>query len=141
MADDRLEDAMNIDRKTLRFSHPAYYELQVAIHKHLANLLKQIRNEIYGSGSKIRKTEKAEKIQDEILTFAIEEISKVSKAAAKEVEKAWSASVDNEIDQKKILRKFTVDQLYKLVVEVAGEVLTQEQMKIFLARLTEKLRQ
>jgi len=50
MADDRLEDAMNIDRRTLRDAHPAYVELQKAIHNHLEKFIKEVRDKIYGGG-------------------------------------------------------------------------------------------
>ena len=41
-ADDRLEDAMVIDRKTFRITHEAYVELQLAVHKFLSNFISQI---------------------------------------------------------------------------------------------------
>lgn len=37
-ADDRLEDAMNIDRRTLRVTHPAYVELKARIHEELRSV-------------------------------------------------------------------------------------------------------
>lgn len=57
-ADDRLEDAMNIDRRTLRVAHPAYVELQVAIHDHLRRVLGRARKELYSETREVRRPEK-----------------------------------------------------------------------------------
>jgi vacuolar-type H+-ATPase subunit H len=140
MADDRLEDAMNIDRRTLRVAHPAYVELQVEVHKYMENLIKRVRDEIYGTGSKTRKTERAKAVEKRIISIATQEITKVAPAAAKQVQRLWTNATDDESGQKKLLRKFTVDELYSLVIEVAEEVLSPEQLNDFLVRLTERLR-
>jgi hypothetical protein len=140
MADDRLEDAMNIDRQTLRIAHPAYVELQDAVHKHVADLIKRVRSEIYGSGTQIRRAERAKKVEEKIIGVATRQIAEVAPVAAKEVRKTWVDATSDEVGQKRLLRKFSVDQLYELVVEVAKEILTQEQLNEFLSRLTERLR-
>jgi vacuolar-type H+-ATPase subunit H len=139
MADDRLEDAMNIDRRTLRDAHPAYVELQQAIHKHLESFIKQIRDDIYGVGSQARNTEKAKKIEEKIINVAFQEIGKITPAAAQQVREAWIDTSDNENLQKKLLRKFTVDELYQLVIETAEEILSPKQLDDFLTRLTERI--
>jgi hypothetical protein len=38
-ADDRLEEALNIDRRTLRVTHPAFVELQEAFHSEFSNFI------------------------------------------------------------------------------------------------------
>ena len=140
LADDRLEDSMNIDRRTLRIAHPAYEELQGAVHEHLADLIRRVRTEIYGAGSKTRKTEKAKTVENKIIGVASREIARVSPKAATKVRKAWKNATKNEIGQKKLLRKFTVDELYEIVIEVAEKILSPSQLSEFLDRLTERLR-
>ena len=140
IADDRLEDAMNIDRQTLRVAHPAYVELQRAVHSHLENLIKRVRDEIYNVGSKTRKIERAKKVEEKILSVATHEITRVSPSAAKRVKVAWEDATSDEMGQKKLLRKFTVDELYELVIEIATEILSPEQLDDFLMRLTERIR-
>ncbi len=140
LADDRLEDAMNIDRRTLRIAHPAYEELQGAIHKHLADLIKRVRLEIYGAGSETRKTEQAINVQKRIISVASHEIERVAPKAAKKIRKAWKDATRDEIGRERLLRKFTVDQFYKIVVEVAGEIMSPSQLEQFINRLTERLR-
>ena len=49
--DDTLEDAMNIDRSTLRDVHPAYVELRSALHVFFTDFLKDVRSELYGAGA------------------------------------------------------------------------------------------
>lgn len=141
MADDRLEDAMNIDRQTLRVAHPAYVELQKAVHEHVDQLISRVRNEIYGSGSRARRAKRAERMEKKIITVASEEIAEVAPSAAEKVRQAWTNARDDESGQKTLLRKYSVDELYELVVEVADEVLSQRELDRFLSRLTERLRQ
>ncbi len=45
-ADDRLEEAMNIDRRTLRVTHPAYVELRDVIHAELRSVFSEVRTRI-----------------------------------------------------------------------------------------------
>lgn len=141
MADDRLEDAMNIDRRTLRIAHPAYLELQKAVHAYLQDLIKQVRAEIYGSRSKARQVERAKRIENRIIDVAAKEIESVAPSAAKQIRKVWEDATSDRIGQRKLLRKFNVDDLYELVIEVAKETLPAEQVDRFLSKLTERLRQ
>jgi len=140
MADDRLEEAMNIDRRTLRIDHPAYVELQEAIHNHVSSLLKQVRNEIYHEQSRTRKTKHAKEVEDRIIDVAKQEIARVSPESLRTLRKAWAGSADDQLRQTKILRKFTVDQLYEIVIEVAKEFLSPKLLSEFIKRLTERLR-
>ena len=140
MADDRLEEAMNIDRRTLRIDHPAYVELQAAVHEHVSDLIKRVRSEIYSIRSKARKAERAKELEQKIINVTTREISKVSSDAAKKVRMAWVNAASDEAVQKRLLRKYTVDQLYEIVVEVAKETLSPKQLDEFLTRLTERLR-
>jgi hypothetical protein len=140
MADDRLEEAMNIDRRTLRISHPAYVELQKALHNHIANLIKQVRSEIYGTRNQERNVGKAKDVARKIIEVAEKEVASISPKAANNMKNAWSDTTRWKTNQKSILRKFTVDQLYRIVVEIAEEILEPEQLDKFLSRLTDRIK-
>lgn len=140
MADDRLEEAMNIDRQTLRIAHPAYVELQRAVHRHMENLIKRIREEIYGAGSKIRNEERAKVVEEKLINVATKEVTNIAPSAARQMKRVWTDATGDEIGQKRLLRKFTVDELYVLILEVAKEILSPEQLEDFLKHLTERLR-
>lgn len=60
-ADDRLEDALNIDRRTLRVTHPAYVEIRSAFHLELTDFLNTVRRTLYGARSARRRHEQADK--------------------------------------------------------------------------------
>ena len=139
VATDQLEDAMNIDRRTLRIAHPAYVELQRAVHDHLSRLLKTVRSEIYGTRSEQRKTVQAVKLQEQITDVAELEVARVSPKAATEVTRAWSSAPTKQANRKALLQKCSVPQLYRIVVQVAQETLTQSQFEAFLQKLTERL--
>lgn len=141
MADDRLEDSMNIDRRTLRIAHPAYVELQQAVHDYLDKLIKRVKSEIYKVGSQERQVVKAEKIKRKILEITSQEIAKFDKAVASEIRKAWNISTDDLGNQKRFLRKYSVDELYEIVIEIAKEVMTPSQLQRFMKQLTERLHQ
>ena len=140
MADDRLEKAMNIDRRTLRMAHPAYAELQAAVHEHLSDLIKDVRMKIYSAGSSARRTQQAREVEKRIVTVATKEIARRAPSAARKVKKAWKDATTDETGRKRLLRKYTVDQLYELVVEVAEELLNPKQLGEFITRLTDRLR-
>jgi len=138
--DDRLEDAMNIDRRTLRIAHPAYVELQRAVHKHIASLLKDVRVKIHAAGTKTRKTTQAKRIAKNIDTVATGQLKERSPKVAAQISRTWSKAPHNQEQRKKLLRKFGVDELYDLVIEAAQDVLTSRQLSSFLIRLTELLK-
>jgi hypothetical protein len=139
-ADDRLEEAMIIDRKTLRVSHPAYDELQQAVHNFLELFIKEVRNEIYLRGSDSRRIKRIQNIKRGISLVASEDTSEFSKPTAIFLDKAWRDASHNPIIQKKLLRRFTIDEFYQIVVEAAKEVLTPAQLERFVKALTSRLR-
>ena len=140
IADDRLEEAMNIDRRTLREAHSAYTELQQAVHEHISELIKRVRNEIYGERSKAQQASKAQDIVQKISDVADKQIADVSPKAASAIKKSWSDTAREKPNQKQLLKKFPVNQFYEIVVEVAKDVLNQRQLEEFLSRLTERLK-
>lgn len=137
--DDRLEDAMNIDRKTLRITHPSYVELQKEIHSHVDKLLKRVRSDIYGSGTKERKKIKAEKITQKVREITDKSSSKIDKKTKAIIKEAWSIEKSTEKNQKNVLKKYTIDELYEVILDVASEVLDESQFNIFIRELTKRL--
>jgi hypothetical protein len=141
-ADDRLEDALNIDRKTLRISHPAYVELQQSLHSFLSGLFKQTRDKLYVAGSLERKKEKAEDTVRSLEEFARLEVAPIDQQTALRIQAAWKPKADREggkRTERQMLRKFTVIELYRIVLEVATEVLSKQQVKKFIDKLTQRL--
>lgn len=54
-----LEDAMNIDRKSFRVTHPHYMALQEFIHQYLKETIFKITLEIYQAGKEVREENKS----------------------------------------------------------------------------------
>lgn len=138
-ADDRLEDAMNIDRRTLREAHPAYVELRDALHVQLKSVFDKAKKELYDSGSDERKITKAKETRHEI-QVALNKISpRMSARYIKSVEKIWDGYSQSPALQKNLLKKYTVSELYSVVIDVAKDVLEPAQLEAFLKKLTERL--
>jgi hypothetical protein len=138
-ADDRLEDALNIDRRTLRVTHPAFVELQVAVHKFLDKFLDDVREKVYEIRNVERKSEKAKATVDGITTFANTKVASISRSAATELVNAWKGSTKTPDTSKRLAKKFSVVDLYRIVLEVAEEVMSPAQLKQFLRKLTKRL--
>ncbi len=138
-ADDRLEEAMNIDRRTLRIAHPAYIELRNAIHEHLRVVLRKATKELYKAGSVERKKEQTENLIKSVNMLIKETVAPISVEAANTISALVTKSATNNNFLKKLERKFTVVELYETIIEVAKEVLPENQQAKFLERLTERL--
>jgi hypothetical protein len=138
-ADDRLEEALNIDRKTLRITHPAYVELQKAVHAHLSRLMKKTRSAIYQAGNVERKHVKAKATIRDLKELSQKQIAPVSKKAARELVKSWRGVNDDVRLERRLLRRFDVTELYRIVLEVAAEVISGKQLEQFIQKLTRRL--
>lgn len=138
-ADDRLEEAMNIDRRTLRIVHPAYVELRNAIHTELRKVLAAARSDIYQAGSKQRRKQKAERTAKEIYDVLEEELQAASPKTAHQLASAWTSFAKQDESERALLRKYTVSELYQIVIEVAEDVLSRDDLDNFLRALTDRL--
>jgi hypothetical protein len=139
--DDRLEDAMNIDRKTLRNTHPAFVELQLALHAHLDQLINQVRSDIFGAGAQERKRQRALKSEQKIRAVTGVSSEKITPQTASEVQAAWETFMQKEGSEKLLLRKYSIDQVYKLVIDAAGDSLSPQDMQTLLKGLTGRMQQ
>ncbi|HSV86329.1 MAG TPA: ATP-binding protein [Levilinea sp.] len=139
LVDDRLEDALNIDRKTLRNTHPAYVELQLAVHAHVDRLIAQVRSDIFSAGAQERKRQRAAKSEQKIHAVTAGSLDKLALETAHELSSAWQSFLEKEGSEKQLLRKYSIDQIYKLVIEAAGDSLSPEDMQVLLKGLTGRL--
>lgn len=137
-ADDRLEDALNIDRRTLKPTNPAYVELQEAFHDLLSDFFKEVRAGLYQGAADSRRRDQA---RGEVKRLT--EVIGKSKLPAP-VQKELRASVSGSRrraggDPRKILRKYSVAELYDVVLEVARDQLSKQDFERFARTLAERL--
>ena len=127
-ADDRLEPAMNIDRRTLRVTHPAYLEMIDELHKQLREVLNETREVLYETPAKDQREVKA----NEELTAIRKSVSNVKQLSVAENEKFKST---RNFNQKSLLRKYSTAELFDLVLEVAERTLKGPVLKDFVTEL------
>lgn len=84
-------------------------------------------------------SDKADKIKAKIIKIANQEIKHVAPDASSEIVEVWSDTGDNEKLQRKILKKYSVDELYQIVIDVAEEILDEKQLELFIMKLTERI--
>ena len=138
-ADDRLEDAMNIDRSTLRDVHPAYVELREALHAFLSVFLKDVRRELYGAGATERRVQRAKGELRRIKEIT-EGRTLSAPAEMRAVSERWREDAATDVGARRLTKKYSVSELYDIVLEVADEVLPKQMLARFIGRLTERLR-
>lgn len=136
-ADDRLESAMNIDRRTLRVAHPAYAELQRFIHDKLRQVLKRARQDLYQSARETRRKIREKEAYREFIDACRGELADLSPNTAAKLEQRWTSHRKQSL--KMATQKLTIVELYELVVSTAMEVLDAKDARRFIDRLTEKL--
>jgi hypothetical protein len=127
-ADDRLEAAMNIDRKTLRVTHPAYLEAVDAFHEQLKYVLNDAREHLYETPARGAKATKA-KAEGVAIRSLMSPLVSISDDEVKVLR------ANSRADHQVLLRKFSTSELLSLVLEVASEVMDKRAMRKFLTRL------
>jgi hypothetical protein len=137
-ANDQLEDALNIDRVTLRTTHPAYVEFQEAFHDLLSQFLSEVRKQLYSEPATERRKQQASQ--------EVERFSEVIESASlpSRVRREINASMrqrrprgKREVSQ--VLRKYSVAELYDVVLDVARDQLTPADFARFAQALAERL--
>jgi hypothetical protein len=140
-ASDQLEDAMNIDRRTLRVAHPAYEELRTAMHKSLRAVLTRARSELHGEGADERRHRQATRRSAAISSVARRYLAPVDKDAARALVRSWTATRADDIDlDRALVQRYDVAELYAVVLDVARETLPSDQLASFVSALTTRLR-
>jgi hypothetical protein len=137
-ADDRLEEAMNIDRRTLRVTHPAYVELRNAIHTELRSIFSRTRDEIYESGSEERKVTKALSVSESVTQVIHAPAWDLDPSSKREMTRSFNPS-RGEKARNLLTKKFTLPEVLSIIIEVATEVLSSKQRAEFLRKITERL--
>ena len=136
-ADDRLEEAMNIDRRTLRVTHPAYVELRDVIHEELRSVFSEVRTRIYEAISSGRKGIRALESSKSIASILHSE-SNIDAPTMRSIISVWRNTDDRKV-QKSLLKKYSIEEIYIMTIEVAQEILNKKQRAEFLRRLTDRL--
>lgn len=139
-ASDELEDAMNIDRRTIRDAHPAFAALRDAFHIELGRFLKEARRELYQRPSGERRVRKAGEQVAGIRDAIGGREAPIPPRVAREVVEAWENYEDDPALLRRLVRKYTVTEIYDMVLDAAHEVLKPDQVQRFLAALTRRLR-
>lgn len=137
-ADDRLEDAMNIDRRTLRVAHPAYVELQRAVHTELRAVISEARKRLYEARNVERRKTRAAKTVSDLREVVRRDIAPASASVAAVLDKTLRAA-ERSPEKSLLTRRFSIVDFYEIVVEVARETLPPSAFGKFMERLTERL--
>jgi len=138
-ADDQLEDAMNIDRRTLRTTHPAYVELQGVVHRRLRRVLDRARDELYSSGSDERRSRKAGQVAARIEQVA-EKLTRTSPALSAALRRSWKPDESGPNRERALLKTYSTADVYDIVTEAAQDLLEPKELAELIVRLSRRLR-
>ena len=136
-ADDRLERALNIDRRTLRVVEDSYVELQRLFHAELRSFLQQVREDLYSTGSENRRAAAAEKELTALREVVNEYAPRVGRAVARDITSSWRSN--SRRDVRRLLTKYSVSEFYRIVLEVAREELDADSLARFVIALNRRL--
>jgi len=139
-ADDRLEEALNIDRKTLRETHPAYVELKQWLHATLTSFLSETRNVLYQRSSEERAVVRTERSAKAIRDVADAASKRISPEVGNAIRNAWTPEpTAKKAETKRFDRNYSVAEFYDIATEIAAEVLPAEQAAAFIEALNRRL--
>jgi hypothetical protein len=167
---DGLEDALNIDRRTLREVEPPFVELQTWFRSELSAFLKEVHDRLYKARSRERGASRARAQVDEVRAISGRVRSQIGEVAADAINEALasahrprtaagsavvhraSAAVDPETEEgltyllsdpmvlKRLNRRYSVAEILEIVVRVATEVLSPTEAARFIAEFARRLR-
>jgi len=130
-ADDRLEPAMNIDRKTLRITHPAYVEMVETFHVQFRQVLQRAREVLYEAPAKGQRKEKA--------TQELKLIERSLHSYAATTAKPGAIQNDPATLEAALLKKYSASELLDIVLRVADATLSKSQKENFTSALMQRL--
>ena len=139
LADDRLEDALNIDRRTLRTTAPEYVELQAFLHEQLQNFLSEIRDVIYARGRSKREERRIEDESDRINEILENRALALPPSARNQMRETLVGAVKSEDGGRLVRRKYSPSDLLELTLSVAHETLDARAYRKFAVALAERL--
>lgn len=146
-----LDSALNIERRTLRETHPATVELQEWFYGEFAEFLSAARAELYTRPNKKKSQERVNRQRTRLDKLAGEASKSLGAEASKTISEAFSkhgrsteATLPGtepaaEPDPKALLREYDALAVYEAVVAAAAEVLPREQAQAFLKALVRRL--
>lgn len=138
-ASDELEEALNIDRRTLRSTVPAFVELQSAVHDELGGFFREARKKLYDEPSTERQNERARDQADRIEAIAARH--KLPPPISRPAPRVSSqpAGKSEPPPGRAMSRKYTASQLYDIALQVAEEELPRELFKKFAKALASRI--
>ncbi|GGM99683.1 hypothetical protein GCM10011609_42580 [Lentzea pudingi] len=141
-----LDDALNIDRRTLRDTHSSYVKLQSWFIQELRAFLRDVRTQMYKTPSEERQVQRAQGQREKIKevakrveeSYGKETAAKLTSTWANTTEKASASETKKEV--RKLTRTYSVGDVYEIAVDVAQEVLPADLAEQFITELTRRLR-
>jgi hypothetical protein len=134
-ASDDLEDALNIDRRTLRQTHDAVVELRTLFHHELTSVISRTRRELHGQSSAERKMSQGIRQVEELERLTSDPGPTGATAAHRILEQAY-ADPDSALN---LANRYTAAEIYETVAEVAAELIPDKRLRNrLLARLIER---
>jgi hypothetical protein len=139
-ASDSLEEALNIDRRTLRETHPAYVELQEKFHDELSAFITEVRRHLYTAPAAKRRSSEA-RSEVERLTEVIERPETALRPRVRKelAGRARRSEPRDTAEVRQVLRKYSVADLYELALNVARETLSAQEYERFAQALADRL--
>lgn len=143
-ASNELEEAMNIDRSTLRETHPAYVELRNSFHESLASFLSEVREQLYKIPAEQRRKAEASAASKRISERLRAPSGSGTRGSGQGHQRRHEAAADV-VDERAaedpaaFTRKLSAAELYELVTEVADEVLPAQHASRFLEALARRV--
>jgi hypothetical protein len=144
--DGALDEALNIDRRTFRDTHPAYVELQEWFLEELHTFWSEVRRDLYAAPSADRQVARASRERESISEVAKHVERTLGKSAAQVISSAWPAPEGAANDRqarrevRQLNKTYSVSEIYEIAVAVAEEILSKELARKYVAELTRRLR-
>jgi hypothetical protein len=138
-ASDELEDAMNIDRSTLRSTHPAYVELRLSFHQFLGDFLGEVRTQLYQAASRARRQESAE-IAGQTILNELQKLGTSQKYPASSLRSIAKAIEEQLADTPtSLVRKLTASEAFLVFIDAVGDTLPPKLGSQLLASVAQEL--
>lgn len=135
-ASDGLEEALNIDRKTLRDTHEAVVELRKMLHEELTTVIARARKELHGKNSAVKKTERVSLQANKLHDLA--KSSGITKAQS--IQRRIRESVDDPSSSQSLSKSYTPSQMYEIVSAILSDLdISAKTREEILSRLLERL--
>jgi hypothetical protein len=133
---DELEDAMNIDRRTLRIAHPAYVELREELHRQFRSMFLLAKKEIYEKGNIKRSSNRLKEDVKSLRQTANRQSEATPMAAT--VLRTFANTINKE-KPRVLNKKYSATQVLDLVSKAASGIIADNKLQTLLERLVSLL--